>query len=155
MLNHIVIMGRLTADPVIRRTGNDVAVANFSVAVDRDYRPNDGGERATDFVDVCAWRGTAEFIQKYFHKGSMIVVAGRLQIRQWKDKDDHPRRSAEVVAESVYFGENKRKEDIAHNPEVAAAQPANYYQAPAATDDYAFLTDQDEQLPFDLNDIIP
>ena len=108
MLNHIVIMGRLTADPVVRRTNSDVAVANWSVAVDRDYKPNGSDERETDFINCVAWRGTAEFVQKYFRKGSMMVVSGRLQVSNWTDTDGAKRRSYDVVADQVYFGEKKR-----------------------------------------------
>lgn len=106
MLNHIVLMGRLTADPVLRRTGSGTAVAEFTLAVDRDYGKDSGKE--TDFITCVAWRGTAEFVSKYFSKGQMAVVAGRLQIRSWEGKDGKKQRSAEVVAENVYFGEAKR-----------------------------------------------
>ena len=108
MLNHITIMGRLTRDPELRRTGSGIAVASFTVAVDRDFGGRDGGERETDFIDCVAWRQTGEFVSKYFTKGSMMVVSGRLQIRNWNDKDGNKRRSAEVVADNVYFGESKR-----------------------------------------------
>ena len=108
MLNHIVIMGRLTRDPELRRTGSGIAVASFTVAVDRDYGGRDGGEKETDFIDCVAWRQTGEFVSKYFTKGRMIVVSGRLQIRSWTDKDGNKRRTAEVVADNVYFGESKR-----------------------------------------------
>ena len=110
MLNHIVIMGRLTRDPELRYTQSQTPVASFTLAVDRD-RTNDQGERATDFIDCIAWRQTGEFVNKYFRKGSMAVVAGRLTIRDWTDRDGNKRRSAEVVAENVYFGESKRKEE--------------------------------------------
>ena len=108
MLNHITIMGRLTRDPELRRTGSGIAVASFTVAVDRDFGGRDGGERETDFIDCVAWRQTGEFVSKYFTKGSMIVVSGRLQIRGWTDKDGNKRRTAEVVADNCYFGESKR-----------------------------------------------
>ena len=108
MLNHITIMGRLTRDPELRRTGSGVAVASFTVAVDRDFGGRDGGEKETDFIDCVAWRQTGEFVSKYFTKGRMIVVSGRLQIRSWTDKDGNKRRTAEVVADNVYFGESKR-----------------------------------------------
>lgn len=111
MLNHITIMGRLTRDPELRYTQSQTPVASFTVAVDRDFGGRDGGERQTDFIDCVAWRQTAEFVSKYFQKGSMAVVAGRLQIRDWTDRDGNKRRSAEVVAENVYFGESKRRED--------------------------------------------
>ena len=111
MLNHIVIMGRLTRDPELRRTGSGIAVASFSVAVDRDFGGRDGGEKETDFIDCVAWRQTGEFVSKYFTKGRMIVVSGRLQIRSWTDKDGNKRRTAEVVADNVYFGDSKRDND--------------------------------------------
>ena len=107
MLNHIVLMGRLTRDPELRRTGSGGAVASFSLAVDRDYAAQ-GAEKETDFVDIVAWRNTAEFVSKYFAKGRMAVVTGRLQIRNWQDKDGNKRRTAEIVADSVYFGDSKR-----------------------------------------------
>ena len=111
MLNHIVIMGRLTRDPEIRYTQSQTPVVSFSVAVDRDFGGRDGGEKQTDFIDCVAWRSTAEFVSKYFRKGSMVVVSGRLQIRDWQDRDGNKRRSAEVVADNVYFGESRRRED--------------------------------------------
>lgn len=107
MLNHIVLMGRLTRDPELRRTQSGIAVASFSLAVDRDYKP-EGGERETDFIDIVAWRSTAEFVSKYFTKGRMAVVSGRLQIRGWTDNNGNKRRSAEVVADNVYFGDSKK-----------------------------------------------
>ena len=109
MLNKIVLMGRLTRDPELRRTQSGTAVASFTLAVDRDYKPQDG-ERETDFIDIVAWRGTAEFVSKYFTKGRMAVVEGRLQVRDWTDKDGNKRRSTEVVADNVYFGDSKRPE---------------------------------------------
>ena len=108
MLNQIVIMGRLTRDPELRRTGSGIAVASFSLAVDRDFGSREGGEKETDFIDIVAWRNTAEFVSKYFAKGRMAVVTGRLQIRAWNDKDGNKRRSAEVVADNVYFGDSKK-----------------------------------------------
>ena len=111
MLNHITIMGRLTRDPELRRTGSGVAVASFTVAVDRDFGGRDGGEKETDFIDCVAWRQTGEFVSKYFTKGRMIVVSGRLQIRSWTDKDGNKRRTAEVVADNCYFGDSKRESD--------------------------------------------
>ena len=99
MLNHIVLMGRLTRDPELRRTGSGIAVASFTLAVDRDFA-SQGGEKETDFVDIVAWRSTAEFVSKYFTKGRMAVVSGRLQIRNWQDKEGNKRRSAEVVADN-------------------------------------------------------
>ena len=109
MLNKIILMGRLTRDPELRRTRSGTAVTSFSLAVDRDYKPQDG-ERETDFIDIVAWRGTGEFVSKYFTKGRMAVVEGRLQVRDWTDKDGNKRRSTEVVADNVYFGDSKRSE---------------------------------------------
>lgn len=109
MLNKIILMGRLTRDPELRRTQSGTAVASFTLAVDRDYKPQDG-ERETDFIDIVAWRGTGEFVSKYFTKGRMAVVEGRLQVRDWTDKDGNKRRSTEVVADNVYFGDSKRSE---------------------------------------------
>ena len=107
MLNHIIIMGRLTRDPELRYTQSQTPVASFSLAVDRDFK-NQDGSKDTDFIDCVAWRATAEFVSKYFTKGSMAVVSGRLQLRDWTDRDGGKRRSAEVVADNVYFGESKR-----------------------------------------------
>ena len=109
MLNKIVLMGRLSRDPELRRTQSGTAVASFTLAVDRDYKPQDG-ERETDFIDIVAWRGTAEFVSKYFTKGRMAVVEGRLQVRDWKDKDGAKRRSTEAIADNVYFVDSKRSE---------------------------------------------
>ena len=103
MLNHIVIMGRLGKDPELRRTQSGVAVATFNVAVDRDFKDKATGQRATDWITCVAWRSTAEFVEKYFSKGSQVLVAGRLQMRDWTDKDGNKRISAEVQAENVYF----------------------------------------------------
>ena len=149
MLNRIVIMGRLTRDPELRRTGSGTAVAGFTVAVDRD-RALDGQEKETDFIDCVAWRGTGEFVSKYFTKGSMIVVSGRLQIRNWNDKDGNKRRSAEVVADNVYFGESKRSND--GNNSGSAQQYGSYpqqtYPAPGYGEDYPELEDDGKPLPF-------
>lgn len=120
MLNHIVIMGRLTRDPELRRTGSGTAVASFTVAVDRDFSGRDGGEKETDFLDCVAWRQTGEFVAKHFGKGDMIVVAGRLQIRQWEDRDGNKRRTAEVVAENCYFGEGRKKQETQGQEESGA-----------------------------------
>ena len=107
MLNRIIVMGRMTRDPELRRTNSGTAVASFAVAVDRDFK-SQSGEKETDFIDVVAWRNTAEFVSKYFSKGRMAVVEGRLQLRDWTDKDGNKRRTAEIVADSVYFGDSKR-----------------------------------------------
>ena len=106
MLNHITIMGRLTKDPEMRRTGSGVAVTSFTIACDRDFGQN--GQKETDFIEVTAWRNTAEFVSKYFTKGRMAVISGRLQIRSWTDKDGNKRKTAEVVADNVYFGDSKK-----------------------------------------------
>ena len=157
MLNHITIMGRLTRDPELRRTGSGIAVASFTVAVDRDFGGRDGGEKETDFIDCVAWRQTGEFVSKYFTKGRMIVVSGRLQIRSWTDKDGNKRRTAEVVADNCYFGDsNKREGDSSafggNNFANAYSAPAGFggYSAPAGNpaSDFAMLEDDDAQLPF-------
>lgn len=108
MLNHIVIMGHMTRDPELRRTASGTAVASFTLAVDRDFAAKDA-QRETDFIDCVAWRTTGEFVSKYFSKGCMAVVSGRLQIRPWTDKDGNNRRSAEVVVENIYFGDSRRE----------------------------------------------
>ena len=146
MLNHIVLMGRLTRDPELRRTGSGVAVASFTLAVDRDYAAQ-GAEKETDFVDIVAWRSTAEFVSKYFSKGRMAVVSGRLQIRNWQDKEGNKRRSAEVVADNVYFGDSKR--DGASGGDYAPpayGSPASTYSAPAGGG-FAEI-EEDGELPF-------
>ena len=155
MLNHITIMGRLTRDPELRRTGTGIAVASFTVAVDRDFSGKDSSEKETDFIDCVAWRQTGEFVSKYFTKGRMIVVSGRLQIRSWTDKEGNKRRSAEVVADNCYFGDSKRDSDggSAYGGSSYSAPPApSYggYSAPAAApaSDFAMLEDDDAQLPF-------
>ena len=173
MLNHITIMGRLTRDPELRRTGSGIAVASFTVAVDRDFGGRDGGEKETDFIDCVAWRQTGEFVSKYFTKGRMIVVSGRLQIRSWTDKDGNKRRTAEVVADNVYFGDSKRDEggssyggntyggnayggnsygnnNYGGNSYNAPAPSYGGYNAPASApaSDFAMLEDDDAQLPF-------
>ena len=148
MLNHITIMGRLTRDPELRRTGSGVAVASFSLAVDRDFGKNENGERETDFIDCVAWRQTGEFVSKYFAKGRMAVVSGRLQIRSWTDKDGNKRRTAEVVADNVYFGDSKRDSDGGNA--YGSAPAFGGYSAPASApaSDFAMLDDDDAQLPF-------
>jgi len=148
MLNHITIMGRLTRDPELRRTGTGTAVASFTVAVDRDFGGRDGGEKETDFIDCVAWRQTGEFVSKYFTKGSMIVVSGRLQIRSWNDKDGNKRRTAEVVADNVYFGEAKRSGDSGAAYSAPAPSFGGYTAPSAPASDFAMLEDDDAQLPF-------
>lgn len=139
MLNRIVLMGRLTRDPELRRTGSGIAVASFSLAVDRDFGSKESGEKETDFIDIVAWRNTAEFVSRYFTKGRMAVVSGRLQLRDWTDKDGARRRSAEVVADNVYFGDSRPAETK------PAAAPARF-EEPAP--DFAVVPDDDSELPF-------
>ena len=111
MLNKVFIMGRLCKDPELRHTQSGTAVASFSLAVDRDFKDKQTGERTTDFIDCVAWRGTAEFVSRFFSKGRMAVVVGSLQIRAWEDKEGNKRRTAEVIADNVYFGDSKRDAD--------------------------------------------
>ena len=146
MLNHIVLMGRLTRDPELRRTQSSIPVVSFTLAVDRDYSSRDGGERQTDFIDIVAWRNTAEFVSKYFTKGSMAVVSGRLQIRDWTDRDGGKRRSAEVVAENVYFGDSKRDSGADSYPAYGA--PVSRASAPMGHSDFAEIGEEDGELPF-------
>lgn len=156
MLNHIVIMGRLTRDPEMRKTGSGVAVANFTVAVDRDFNGQDG-QKETDFIDCVAWRKTAEFVQKYFSKGKMIAVSGRLQVRSWTDKDGNKRRTAEIQADNIYFGESKgsdggiRGGSVSNEGGYPTAEQylqQNYGVSVVPGSDYAMLEDDDTQLPF-------
>ena len=153
MLNHITIMGRLVRDPELRRTGSGIAVASFRVAVDRDFAPKDGGERKTDFINCVAWRQTGEFVSKYFTKGRMIVVDGRLEMRDWTDKDGNKRTSAEVVVANAYFGDSKRDGDsgsFGGGYSAPASSGFGGYSAPsgAPASDFAMLSDDDAQLPF-------
>lgn len=150
MLNRIVLMGRLTRDPELRRTQSGTAVTSFSIACDRDFK-SQSGEKETDFIDIVAWRGTAEFVSKYFAKGRMAIVEGRLQIRDWTDNNGGKRRSAEVVADNIYFGDSKR--DSA--PGDYGAPPA--YGVPIgrgtpapmeSRSDFAEIGEEDGELPF-------
>ena len=142
MLNKIILMGRLTRDPELKRTSSNTAVTSFSLAVDRDFK-SQSGEKETDFIDIVAWRSTAEFVSKYFTKGRMAVVEGRLQIRDWTDKDGGKRRSAEVVAENVYFGDSKRDGGDTSNTYRPAGAPVN-----VNADDFAEIGEEDGELPF-------
>jgi single-strand DNA-binding protein len=154
MLNHITIMGRLVRDPELRRTGSGVAVASFRVAVDRDYQSKDGGERKADFIDCVAWRQTGEFVSKYFTKGRMIIVDGRLEMRDWTDKEGNKRTSAEINVANAYFGDSKRDGDNSGSFGGGYSAPASSgfggYSAPsgAPASDFAMLSDDDAQLPF-------
>ena len=159
MLNHIVIMGRLTRDPELRYTQSQTPVASFTLAVDRDFGGRDGAERQTDFIDCVAWRSTAEFVSKYFQKGSMAVASGRLQLRDWTDRDGNKRRSAEVVVDNMYFGESRRRDNGEGGYD---ANRSSYdsnrdsgrgsYEAPRAASPapspFAELGDDDGELPF-------
>ena len=146
MLNRILLMGRLTRDPELRHTQTGTAVASFTLAVDRDFKDRNSGERATDFIDIVAWRQTGEFVSRYFTKGRMAVVEGRLQMRDWTDKDGNKRRSAEVVADNVYFADSKKEAEPGSNSSYNSA-PAGY-GAPSGADQYAELSDDDGELPF-------
>lgn len=148
-MNHIVLMGRLTRDPELRHTQSGTAVASFTLAVDRPYSGRDGGERQTDFIDIVAWRNTAEFVSKYFVKGQMVAVHGRLQIRDWNDKEGNKRKTAEVVAENVYFAESKKSREAGG---YSAAPARNDYDSrfssPVSGSDFAELDEDDGDLPF-------
>lgn len=146
MLNHLTLMGRLVRDPEMRRTNSGVSVCSFTLAVDRDFADKQSGEKETDFVDVVAWRNTADFVEKFFSKGRMAVVSGRLQMRKWQDKDGNKRVSAEVVAENVYFGDSK-KDEPSDRPYVGGGRKANDAEM-AEYQQFPLLTDDDRELPF-------
>ena len=174
MLNPIVLMGRLTRDRALGRTGSGIPVASFSLAVDRDFGSNrETGEKETDFIDIVAWRSTAEFVSRYFTKGRMAVVSGRLQIRAWTDKDGNKRRSAEVVADNIYFGDSKRDGGFDQGGQGGSgygsqgghggsgygqggyggfnqsySAPAQSAPSQAPSSDFAMLEDDDSELPF-------
>ena len=142
MLNRIILMGRLTRDPELRHTQAGTSVASFSLAVDRDFKDKSTGEKGTDFIDIVAWRSSAEFVSRFFTKGRMAVVEGRLQIRDWTDKDGGKRRSAEIVADNVYFGDSKR------DTEAGAADTPPPAEPGSGGAEFAELTDDDGELPF-------
>lgn len=162
MLNRIILMGRLTRDPELRQTQSGVSVANFSLAVDRDFKDKATGEKGTDFIDIVAWRQTAEFVSRFFTKGRMAVVEGRLQLRDWTDRDGNKRRTAEVIADNVYFGDSKRDAEAGGYaaPSGGFGAPAGGYAPPPAApsggysapmgggDQFAELSDDDGELPF-------
>jgi single-strand DNA-binding protein len=161
-MNQIVLMGRLTRDPELRHTQSGTPVASFTLAVDRGFTSKDSGERQTDFIDIVAWRGTAEFVSKYFVKGQMAAVTGRLQIRDWTDKDGNKRRSAEVISDNIYFTESKRSRDAAAGsaPEGhgaysepkpdygSGAGSGSGYTTPVASSDFSEIDEDDGDLPF-------
>ena len=161
MLNRIIIMGRLVRDPELRTTQSGTSVTSFTLAVDRDFKSRESGEKSTDFIDVVAWRQTAEFVCKYFTKGRMAVAEGRLQIREWKDKDGNNRRTAEVVAENVYFGDSKRdgadsgygagaygNAGYGANAAPAYGAPPAYGGYGAESNGFSEIADDDGDLPF-------
>ena len=156
MLNHITVMGRLTRDPELRTTQAGVSVVSFTVACDRDFGGRDGGERQTDFIDCVAWRSTGEFVSKYFHKGSMIVVSGRLQSRKWQDREGNNRTSWEINADNVYFGESRRDSDSnrdSYSNNTYSSGSSHSYDsgksgAPAPSNTFVELDDGDGELPF-------
>ena len=147
-MNQIVIMGRMTRDPELRQTPNGISVASFTLAVDRGYTPRDGSERQTDFIDVVAWRNTAEFVSKYFVKGQMAAVTGRLQIRDWTDKDGNKRRSAEVIADSIFFTESKRSREASVGQADARDDYGGGFSTPIENSEFAELDMDDDELPF-------
>ena len=157
MLNKIVLMGRLTRDPELRQTQSGNSVASFTLACDRDFAAQ-GAEKETDFVDIVAWRNTAEFVSRYFTKGRMAVVEGRLQIRAWQDKEGNNRRSAEVVADNVYFGDSRRDSDGSSGGNYANnsyggnnggySAPAGGYAAPVGGSGFSEIDEEDGDLPF-------
>ncbi len=151
MLNHIVLMGRLTRDPELRSTQSGVSVASFRIAVDRDFGRGENGEKQTDFIDVVAWRQTGEFVARNFHKGSMAAVSGRLQIREYTDRDGNRRTAAEVVADNVYFGDSRR--DGGEPSESRGSSYTRDYEAPKsspkqAASPFEDLGGDDGELPF-------
>jgi len=147
-MNHIVIMGRLTRDPERRETPSGVPVTSFSLAVDRGFTSKDSGERQTDFIEVVAWRGTADFVAKYFVKGQMAAVTGRLQIRDWTDKENNKRKTAEVVADHVYFTESKKSREATFGPADPKEDYGAGYTTPVESSDFAELDMDDGDLPF-------
>lgn len=145
MLNQIVIMGRLTRDPELQQTGSGIPVATFTLAVDRDFNSKDTGTKETDFIDIVAWRNTAEFVFKYFTKGRMAVVSGRLQVRNWTDKNGSKRRSSEVVADHIYFGDSKLKNVPSNTNQ--GYMPTGYSQQIGYGGDYPIVADNSD-IPF-------
>ncbi len=160
MLNRIILQGRFVSDPEMRRTGNGTAVTSFTIAVDRDFANQATGERETDFIDIVAWRNTAEFVNKYFTKGRMAVVQGRLQIRQYTDKDGNKRKAAEVVADSVYFADSNKDSHAPNRATQGSVEPQSGYATGGYSpygssaigqppqDDFALLGDDQSELPF-------
>ena len=170
MLNKIFLQGRLVADPELRHTQSGIAVASFRIAVDRDFKDRETGEKKADFISIVAWRQTAEFVSRFFSKGRLAIVEGRLQVREYTDRDGNRRYATEVVADNIYFGDSKRDNNDGYAPRGSYdappaggygqggyqnAQPAGNYAPPAggystapAVDQFADLTDDDGELPF-------
>ena len=150
MLNKIVIMGRLVRDPDLRRTQAGTAVAAFTLAVERDFKDAATGERTADFIDCVAWRQTGEFVSRYFSKGRMAVAEGRLQLRDWVDRDGNKRRSAEVVVEQMYFGDSRSEGGQKSGQPVPkeAGYQAAYSSMGREADEFRELQDDDGELPF-------
>lgn len=147
MLNQISVQGRIVRDPELRRTASGKAVTSFTLACDRDFKNQQTGEKEVDFIECVAWGGTAEMVEKYFHKGQMAVATGRLQLRDWTDKNGQKRRQAEILVNSIYFCGSKESgtqaSSVADNGYSATA-----YQVPAPAANFAELEDDDAQLPF-------
>lgn len=145
MLNRCIVQGRLTADPILRHTQTGTAVASFTLAIDRDFKDKATGEKTTDFIDVVAWRNTGEFVSRYFTKGRMAVVEGRLQVRDWTDKEGNKRRTAEIVAENVYFGDSKRDSDSSYQ---GGYSSGGYQTTEQPNNEFHELQDEDGDLQF-------
>ena len=146
MLNHIVIMGRMVRDPELRQTQSGISVCSFTLACDRDFKSKEGGEKETDFIDCVAWRSTAEFVSKYFTKGRMAAVSGRLQLRDWTDKDKNKLRSAEIVVQDVYFGDSKPKDE--EPPEVFQGAASGFPDSSGLPDGFVPDFGEGGDLPF-------
>ena len=147
MLNKIILQGRCGSDPELRKTPSGLDVSTVNLAVDRDFKDKSTGKSATDWISVVAWNSTAIFLSKYFTKGRMAVVEGRLQMRDWTDKEGNKRRSAEVVADNVYFGDSKR-DDATTNAPAYSAPSCGTPQSVNAHSDFEEITEEDGELPF-------
>ena len=147
MLNTVSLQGRMVRDPELRRTNSGKAVTSFTLACDRDFKNQQTGEKEVDFIECVAWGGTAEMVEKYFHKGQMAVATGRLQLRDWTDKNGQKRRTAEILVNSIYFcGSKESGTQASYGADNGYSAPA--YQAPAPAANFAELDGEDEQLPF-------
>ena len=157
MLNKAILMGRLTRDPELKYTQGNLPVVQFTVAVERNHSGN-GGERQTDFINIVAWRKTAEFVSQWFTKGMMIIVTGSIQSRRWQDKNGNNRTSIEVVADEVQFGETKRSREVnsgyqggyqnTYSAPQQASRPAPSFDMPAGNSDFSEISDDDGKVPF-------